>query len=51
VEIMFQHSDLGSHVELKTFKTKTPARPTCLYGLPSSAFQDDIKEEFINLEL
>jgi hypothetical protein len=51
VESMFQHSDLGSHGKLNKFETKTPARPTCQSGLPSSAFQDDTKEEFINLEL
>jgi hypothetical protein len=48
---MFQHSDLGSHGELNTFKTKTHARPACQSDLPSSAFQDDTKEEFINMEL
>jgi hypothetical protein len=48
---MFQHSDLGSHGLLNTFKTKTPGRPACQSGLPPSAFQDDIEEEFINLEL
>jgi hypothetical protein len=48
---MFQHNDLGSHVKLNTFETKTPARLDCQSSLPSSAFQDDREEKFINLEL
>jgi hypothetical protein len=48
---MFQHSDLGSHGELNTFKTKTLARPSCHSGMPYSAFQDDTEEKFINMEL
>ena len=48
---MLQHSDLGIHEELNTFKTKTPARPACQSSMPSSAFQDDMEENFINLEL
>jgi hypothetical protein len=51
VENMFQHSDSGSHGELNTFKTKTPARPYCQCDMPSSEFHDDMEEEFINMEL
>jgi hypothetical protein len=48
---MFQHSDLGSHGKLNKFETKTPTRLACQSSLPSSAFQDDTEEKFINLEL
>jgi hypothetical protein len=37
--------------KLNTFEIKAPIRPACLFGMPSSAFQDDTKEGFINLEL
>jgi hypothetical protein len=46
---MFQHSDLGSHGELNTFKAKSPTRPTGQSVLPSSPFQDDTEENFINM--
>ena len=44
---MFQHSDLGSHGELKTFEIKTPARPSCHSDMPSSGFQDDTEEKIV----